>query len=832
MERKEGELEPPIHCKSSSLEQMAEEEEEDDLDLYGGYTFRQYSSSEESGSTSYLEDSSENEVADHEAGEVPPSPSQIQTPSTHMPDDNGSEPAVCEMCGIVGTKDAFFSKTKRFCSVSCSRSYSSNSKKASILARLQGKPPTKKAKVLHKAAWSAKIGAFLHIQGTGQLADGTLTGQDALIVGFDWGAYLQDHGCKAAPVSSFKHVPLYDQWEDVIKGLKVEVLNSDAVLPSRVYWIASVVKIAGYKALLRYEGFENDSSRDFWVNLGTMEVHPIGWCAINSKILVPPQTIHSKFTNWRGYLMKKLVGARTIPVDFHLKMTEGMKYPFRQGMRVEVVNKACISQTRMAVVDTVIGGRLRLLYEDGDSDDDFWCHMWSPLIHPVGWSRRVGHSIKKTEKNSDMANHPTFRKIYCDAVPYLFKKVRAVYPAGGWFEEGMKLEAIDPLNPGNICVATVCKVLLDGYLMLGIDGTASESDSDWFCYHGSLHSIFPAGFCKNNNIELTPPKGYDVKIFSWASYLDKTKSKSAPARLFNVDCPSHGFKVGAKIEAVDLMEPRLICVATVKRVVNRLLRIHFDGWDSEYDQWVDCESPDIYPVGWCELIGYQLQPPVVPEPESPALAKEVSKKKRKPYGKKRKKMTAKTRSIKEAAKKVIVPKTKEETKVTKKLPASKSKEGTPTVSKMKEATHTESKTSSKPPSESKEKVFVAVQVKEEMPDDSRVGLEVPQLSVPVKDEDMDQEAPANPMTIGCKKDEGMEPESPESPIADGCFKDGSMEVEVATNLDAICYLKDGVKEPVPQASSIAIACLKDEDVKAEATASPVLISCLKDEDVD
>lgn len=67
-----------------------------------------------------------------------------------------------------------------------------------------------------------------------------------------------------------------------------------------------------------------------------------------------------------------------------------------------------------------------------------------------------------------------------------------------------------------------------------------------------------------------------------------------------------------KVEAVDLMEPRLICVATVKRVVHRLLSIHFDGWDSEYDQWVDCESPDIYPVGWCELTGYQLQPPVVP----------------------------------------------------------------------------------------------------------------------------------------------------------------------------------------------------------------------------
>ncbi|XP_032078042.1 lethal(3)malignant brain tumor-like protein 2 [Thamnophis elegans] len=824
MDREEGELESPIHYNSSSLEQMAEEE--DYFDLYGGYdSFPQYSSSEESSSTSYLDDSSENEVADREVGEVPLPSSPIQTPSTHMPDDNGSEPAVCEMCGIVGTKDAFFSKTKRFCSVSCSRSYSSNSKKASILARLQGKPPTKKAKVLHKAAWSAKIGAFLHIQGTGQLADGTSTGQDALIVGFDWGVYLQDHEYKAVPVSSFKHVPLYDQWEDVIKGLKVEVLNNDAVLPSRVYWIASVVKIAGYKALLRYEGFENDSSHDFWVNLGTMEVHPVGWCAINSKILVPPQTINSKFTNWRGYLMKKLVGARTIPVDFHLKMTENMKYPFRQGMRVEVVNKACISQTRMAIVDTVIGGRLRLLYEDGDSDDDFWCHMCSPLIHPVGWSRRVGHSMKKTEKNNDMANHPTFRKIYCDAVPYLFKKVRAVYPAGGWFEEGMKLEAIDPLNPGNICVATICKVLLDGYLMLGIDGTTSESDSEWFCYHGSLHSIFPAGFCKNNNIELIPPKGYDAKIFSWASYLDKTRSKSAPAHLFSVDCPNHGFKVGAKIEAVDLMEPRLICVATIKRIVHRLLRIHFDGWDSEYDQWVDCESPDIYPVGWCELIGYQLQPPVSPEPESPAFAKEVSKRKRKPYGKKRKKMTAKARSIKEATKKVVTPKTKEETKVTKKLPTSKSKEGIPTVSKI-EATQTKSKTSSK----LLPKTFVAVKVKEEMLESPKMRLATPQHSVPVKDEDMDQEAPARSIIIGCLKDEGMELESPEIHRADE--HDGSMDVEAATSLDTLGFLKDGVKESVPQAHSIAIACLKDGGIKAEATVSPVLISCLKDEDVD
>lgn len=35
---------------------------------------------------------------------------------------------------------------------------------------------------------------------------------------------------------------------------------------------------------------------------------------------------------------------------------------------------------------------------------------------------------------------------------------RFVYMDGSFFEEGVKLEAIDPLNLGSICVATVQKV--------------------------------------------------------------------------------------------------------------------------------------------------------------------------------------------------------------------------------------------------------------------------------------------------------------------------------------------------------------------------------------
>ena len=45
----------------------------------------------------------------------------------------------------------------------------------------------------------------------------------------------------------------------------------------------------GYKALMRFEGFANDSSYDFWINLCTQDVHPVGWCATVGKPLVPPK---------------------------------------------------------------------------------------------------------------------------------------------------------------------------------------------------------------------------------------------------------------------------------------------------------------------------------------------------------------------------------------------------------------------------------------------------------------------------------------------------------------------------------------------------------------
>ncbi|KAG7272691.1 hypothetical protein CRUP_029630, partial [Coryphaenoides rupestris] len=420
--------------------------------------------------------------------------------------------ATCEMCGMVGVRDAFYSKTKRFCSVSCSRSYSSNSKKASILARLQGKPPTKKAKVLQKQPLMAKLAVYAQYQAN------------------------QQSSVKKAVVS----VPMGTCWGDISEGVRVEVPNTDSGLPMKVYWIAGIIKLSGFKALLRYEGFDSDSTRDFWCNLCVPDIHPVGWCAAGGKPLL--SSIDAP--NWKSFLVKRLTGSKTLPPDFTTK--ESLQFPFKKLMRVEVVDKGHLCRTRVALVEQVIGGRLRLVYEEcEDGTDDFWCHMYSPLIHSIGCGPERG------------------------------------------------------------------VVLADGYLMIGIDGSEAADGSDWFCYHSTSPSIFPAGFCEINSIQLTPPRGYTNLPFRWFEYLKETSSVAAPVHLFNKEVPNHGFRPGMKLEAVDLMEPRLICVATVTRIVHRLLRIHFDGWEDEYDQWVDCRSPDLYPVGWCQLTGYQLQPPAV-----------------------------------------------------------------------------------------------------------------------------------------------------------------------------------------------------------------------------
>jgi len=47
--------------------------------------------------------------------------------------------------------------------------------------------------------------------------------------------------------------------------------------------------VTGYAVCLRYEGYEDDVSHDFWISFYSDDVHHVGWCAANARPLVPPK---------------------------------------------------------------------------------------------------------------------------------------------------------------------------------------------------------------------------------------------------------------------------------------------------------------------------------------------------------------------------------------------------------------------------------------------------------------------------------------------------------------------------------------------------------------
>lgn len=96
-------------------------------------------------------------------------------------------------------------------------------------------------------------------------------------------------------------------------------------------------------------------------------------------------------------------------MEIHWQVQESMQFPFKKLMRVEVVDKTHLCRTRVALVEQVIGGRLRLVYEESeDGSDDFWCHMFSPLIHSIGWSRSIGHRFKRSGQHRDRVSRTIF----------------------------------------------------------------------------------------------------------------------------------------------------------------------------------------------------------------------------------------------------------------------------------------------------------------------------------------------------------------------------------------------------------------------------------------
>ncbi|NWV22067.1 SMBT1 protein, partial [Origma solitaria] len=435
---------------------------------------------------------------------------------------------------------------------------------------------------------------------------------------FNWDEYLEDTGATAAPHGSFKHVDTSLQ-NGFAPGMKLEVaVKSD----QNTYWVATIITTCGQLLLLRYDGYGEDRKADFWCDILTADLHPIGWCEQNKKILKVPEGIKDKIPDQEEFLQRVLKGACSAPANLLEGLHRG-KNPLdliAPGSRLELQNIRDSLEAWIVNVVENVGGRLKLRYEGLEDSDKFdqWLFYLDPFLHQVGWAAQHGYSLQPPSAIRSLRSEADWQEILKkvkeeeeeSSVPTDLFKDKPVIGVHS-FSEGMKLEAVDPMAPFVISPATVLKVYNDKYFLIEVDDLRPERPSSqrYICHVNSA-GIFPVQWSLKNGLHLSPPPGYPGQDFDWADYLKQCGAEAAPQSCFPSLTSDHGFKENMKLEAVNPVDPEEVCIATVTKLKDSYLWLQLEGSKKPVPECiVSVESMNIFPVGWCETNGYQLRPP-------------------------------------------------------------------------------------------------------------------------------------------------------------------------------------------------------------------------------
>lgn len=441
-------------------------------------------------------------------------------------------------------------------------------------------------------------------------------------VEFCWDDYLEISSSIAAPAITFGHVE--HSLDNILKvGMKLEVPNSD---PPDSYWLATIIMTCGPLLTLRYVGFGDDRSKDFWYDVNNNEVHPPGWCSKNNKKLFPPACVKEKCPNWENIIESETNQDENVPENLLELLQNGITpvEQIKQGMKVEIQEELDPNNVWIATIIENVGGRLLMRY-DGVTSHDFWLFYLSHRLHLVGWGHDHGCQYQPPKELKHIYSDAEWTDILRVSVE---ESEKVKFPAQVLtpqetiethsFKVGMKLEAVSPASKLQLCPATVTKVLNNYYFLVEIDDYRKDTDKKQspavICCHANSLVIFHVNWGKEHGVKIHFPKGLvdnpGNKEFDWQQYLDFCKAEAAPPELFKGKFINLGLESGMKLEAVNPYQTNQICAATVTRVVDPLIWIQFDSIDIFHSNHIlPMNSQDIFPVGWCESNGFLLKPP-------------------------------------------------------------------------------------------------------------------------------------------------------------------------------------------------------------------------------
>ncbi|XP_065192197.1 MBT domain-containing protein 1-like isoform X2 [Sycon ciliatum] len=307
------------------------------------------------------------------------------------------------------------------------------------------------------------------------------------------------------------------------------------------------------------------------------------------------------------------------------------------GMRLEAADRKNPGMTGVASIKKVndAGSRVEIHFDGWLDSYNYWCDITDNDIHPVGWCAANcktlhppiglafgGWKSYLSRNNFACVPEDVFTDQQKSGMSISNESTGSVPSAINEVSVGMRLEAVDVHNPNLTSVASISAVdVTANTVEIYFDGWSND-----FTYWCNLSdtNIHPIGWCKANGKELIPPHG--IPFTNWSSYLATRGYKAVPRHVFTLlgaawpdsvaaqqahgmTPPASRFAPAMRLEARDRLNPHMMCVARVAHVEGSSMLIALDGCSQKYNYWCSPDSDDIHPVGWCDRVGFQLQPP-------------------------------------------------------------------------------------------------------------------------------------------------------------------------------------------------------------------------------
>ncbi|KFO25192.1 Scm-like with four MBT domains protein 1 [Fukomys damarensis] len=325
----------------------------------------------------------------------------------------------------------------------------------------------------------------------------------------DWDAFLRQSlmGACSPPVPLLEGLRHGRNPLDLIApGSRLEC---QAFRDSLSTWIVTVVENIGGRLKLHYEGLESPDNFEHWLYYLDPFLHHVGWAAQQGYELQPPLAIrHMKNeAEWQEILAKVKEEEEPLPSYlFKDKQVIGI-HTFSVNMKLEAVDPCSPFEISPATVVKVFDEKYFLVEMDdlrpeGHARRSFVCHVNSPGIFPVQWSLKNGIHISPPpgypSQDFDWADY--LKQCGAEAAPQrCFPQSVSEHE----FKENMKLEAVNPLLPEEVCIATITAVR-GSYLWLQLEG--SKKPVPECIVSVESMDIFPLGWCETNGHPLSSPR--------------------------------------------------------------------------------------------------------------------------------------------------------------------------------------------------------------------------------------------------------------------------------------------------------------------------------------